>query len=217
MTKTCTCCHRELSVEEFHRNKTKKDGLATVCKACNKAYFSKYYAKNRDYHIKAVNARKARLYRKPRLSPEAAFWIQVEKQPNDGCWLWRGALDSQGGYGAYCWKGKKTLAHRLSWMLTYGDIPPGMCICHECDVPACVRPDHLFCGTQQDNQRDKLEKGRQSRGENNGRAKLTEGFVIEIKRLAAQGRTASQLARTFNVDPSTIRLIIKGKIWKDLP
>jgi hypothetical protein len=89
---------------------------------------------------------------------EARFWARVQKQPS--CWIWTGGHNGK-QYG-YVWVGKrKWLAHRLSWFLTRGEEPPrDMLVCHACDNPRCVRPDHLWLGTPQDNMDDKVAKGR---------------------------------------------------------
>ena len=78
-----------------------------------------------------------------------------------GCWIWMGYLVS-GGYGGIDISGKSQLAHRVSFGL--GNIPEGMCVCHKCDVPACINPAHLFLGTHADNILDMMSKGRGSRG-----------------------------------------------------
>jgi hypothetical protein len=94
------------------------------------------------------------------------FWSKVRK--TDGCWLWVGAHDDN-GYGRlgkpYGADGPSYVpAHRLSWILNRGPIPPGAHILHRCDVRECVRPEHLFLGTQAINMADKVAKGRQARG-----------------------------------------------------
>lgn len=79
--------------------------------------------------------------------------------PEAGCWLWLGSTSSR-GYGYSGIKGAPSLAHRASYEAFSGPIPAGMCICHKCDTPACVNPDHLFAGTNLDNMRDMCAKGR---------------------------------------------------------
>lgn len=77
----------------------------------------------------------------------------------DSCWLWDGALNSK-GYGSMGFLKKGWLAHRLSYTAFKGPIPDGLLVCHSCDVPSCVNPDHLWLGTTRDNQRDSESKGR---------------------------------------------------------
>jgi hypothetical protein len=83
------------------------------------------------------------------------FWCYVQK--TETCWLWTGPRTRY--YGNFCIGGKVVLAHRFSYELNIGSAI-GFCVCHRCDVPLCVRPDHLFKGTQADNLRDCISKGR---------------------------------------------------------
>lgn len=85
------------------------------------------------------------------------FWSKVNK--TDGCWLWIASRHKK-GYGQFKLDGKMRKAHRVAWELTYGPIPPDKNVCHTCDNPPCVRPDHLFLGTNGDNVRDAVKKGR---------------------------------------------------------
>ncbi len=97
---------------------------------------------------------------------EERFWAKVEK--GGGCWLWRGSLSR--GYGKFRTGGRGSIpanAHRVAWELTYGAIPVGegyhgTCVCHTCDNRSCVRPDHLFLGSNLDNARDCAAKQRTS-------------------------------------------------------
>lgn len=97
-------------------------------------------------------------------TPKVRFWRHVSKGPE--CWLWTGAPNSA-GYGMVgegpAGADRKILAHRLAWEIHFGPIPEGMFVCHHCDTPLCVRPDHLFLGTHTDNMRDMAAKGRQRR------------------------------------------------------
>src|SRR4029077_20972173 len=84
------------------------------------------------------------------------FWSKVNKI--DGCWLGTAAVAGKGDYGYFGFQGKIQRAHRVSWILTFGEIPDGLFVLHKCDTPLCVRPDHLFLGTQQDNVDDMARK-----------------------------------------------------------
>lgn len=88
---------------------------------------------------------------------ESRFWSKVSK--TDGCWLWT-ASGTDDGYGQLKFQGKRHYAHHLSVKLSGREIPVGMVVCHHCDTPACVRPDHLFIGTMKENQQDASNKGR---------------------------------------------------------
>lgn len=86
------------------------------------------------------------------------FWAKVNK--TDGCWLWTGCI-WPGGYGRFSvGRRKRYRAHRIAWVLTHGSIPDELDALHKCDTPLCVRPDHLFLGTHDDNMKDCASKGR---------------------------------------------------------
>ena len=89
------------------------------------------------------------------------FWVKADK--TESCWLWQ-ALKNKTGYGVVNYNYKTQLAHRVAWTLTHGDIPAGLYVCHKCDTPGCINPDHLFLGTQLENMRDMASKGRSRRG-----------------------------------------------------
>lgn len=140
------------------------------------------------------------------------FWKNVSKGDKDECWLWTAARRSN-RYGAFRAGNKCDSAHRFSWELHFGEIPEGMVVCHKCDNPPCVNPNHLFLGTHAENQRDKKIKGRAARGEANNKAKLTENDVREIRTLISQGLSSRQIASKFNVQHAAILTIKSGKNW----
>ena len=85
------------------------------------------------------------------------FWAKVDKSGD--CWLWT-ASKTKEGYGYFRFDGAMRKAHRMSWLLTNGEIPEGMLVCHTCDNPSCVNPKHLWLGTNRDNMDDMNAKGR---------------------------------------------------------
>lgn len=119
-----------------------------------------------------------------------------------GCWIWCGG-DFSYGYGAFSYNNQNRPAHRISWFLYRGEIPKGMMVCHRCDQPLCVNPEHLFLGTQRDNMADKVRKGRQARGESHGMSKLTDWEVMQIKGVKGF-RTAKDIASEFGITPERV-------------
>lgn len=117
------------------------------------------------------------------VDPEIRLWMKVQSNC-DGCWEWRGAR--KGGrmrYGTIHVGDKSVQVHRLSWILHFGPIPDNLFVCHKCDNPICVRPDHLFLGTNLDNCIDRDQKGRNVNllGEEHGRAVLTTNLVRTLR------------------------------------
>lgn len=135
------------------------------------------------------------------------FWDKVEQ--TDGCWLWRAYRDKD-GYGVFGIGGKNYRAHRFSWMLTRGLIPEGMCVCHTCDNPPCVHPDHLWLGDNRLNTLDRDLKGRQRPpyGERNGITKLTNEDADTIRCRVKNGEKQAQLVREYGSSPAAISNIV---------
>lgn len=156
-------------------------------------------------------------------SLEERFWTKVDKDgpvpvhcPEIGaCWVWTRSTNGP-GYGQFKGKEKPLLAHIQSWILHFGEIPSGLFVCHHCDNPPCVRPDHLFLGTPRDNTRDMIRKGRSklSRslpGENNPLAKLNDCQVAELRERADQGESRASLAQAYGLHHSTVSNIVSGR------
>lgn len=130
----------------------------------------------------------------------------------DACWEWAGKI-ARNGYGHLTiWVGpRKTTqgAHRVSWRLAHGDVPPGRYVLHRCDNRRCVRPTHLFLGTARDNARDAMAKCRFTTGERHGRTQLTDADVRDIR--AAKGIVGRrELAARYGVRPESINRIQRG-------
>lgn len=142
------------------------------------------------------------------------FVKKWKRNDETGCWEWIGARHRQ-GYGQFYIDGKILLSHRVAWMLRHGSMPtPEQKVCHRCDNPRCVNPDHLFLGSQADNARDCVAKGRANRarqfGETNPVARLTENQVRDIHRDQRQHR---EIASAYGVAESTISMIKRGRNW----
>lgn len=130
----------------------------------------------------------------------------------EGCWEWTGTKISD-GYGHVSYKGKLLLAHRLAYTAYVGDIPEGKLVLHKCDNPACFYPKHLEVGTQFDNMRDMMRKGRGTHGERSAKAKLTEKDVLEI---LDSNESNYKLAYKYDVGVTCVGDIRRGRTWKHL-
>src|SRR3990167_41875 len=146
---------------------------------------------------------------------------RVTVKPETKCWVWNGAVAGN-GYGQTYKKGKVIYAHRLSYELFFGEVEKGLFVCHRCDNPPCVNPEHLFLGTNADNVDDRNKKGRTAKGEHCGLSKLTEKQVTKIRSLyiPIRGRyhngkiTKKTLASKFKVSEKNIEKILSNKTWK---
>lgn len=146
------------------------------------------------------------------LSIEERFMKFIDKSEN-GCWIWNGHL-SEKGYGKFNIKSKQRIAHRVSYELFNGELKEGFFVCHQCDNPSCVNPEHLFLGTPENNVQDMLNKNRQAKGEKIARSKLTWNDVQEIRRLWNTGKYLYvDLARKFDYSAQNITKIIQNEIW----
>jgi hypothetical protein len=129
----------------------------------------------------------------------------------NGCWLLTSCIGNH-GYGQIRYGGKKVLAHRLSYSLYKGETN-GLHVLHKCDIKNCINPDHLFLGTDKDNSNDRDSKGRQSKGERQPAAKLTEDDVVRIKEAPSYWGVVKVLAERFGVKPCVSSWIRNGKRW----
>jgi len=153
------------------------------------------------------------------------FKEKIAPKNSNGCMEWMACL-SDNRYGAFITGSrtkrtrKRYIAHRLSYELFVGAIPKGKCVLHKCDNPKCVNPEHLFLGTQSDNMKDMIKKGRDFHvallGSKHGNAKLNEEQVMEIKDKIKNGISLIELSKIYNVSPENISSIKRGKTWKHI-
>lgn len=131
----------------------------------------------------------------------------------NGCVFFIGAKN-KGGYGTIHFNGRPKLAHRAAYELKNGPVPKGKFVCHSCDNPWCINPDHLFVGTAKDNTLDCIRKGRRRtrapKGESHYKSKLTLAAVSEIRTGALRG---TDYARKFGVSSAAVSMVKKGRTW----
>lgn len=139
------------------------------------------------------------------------FWDKVEKAGPAECWNYLGSKSAR--YGVFNMGGIKIKAHRMSYELSYGKLDSSDLVCHHCDNTRCVNPLHLFKGSQLDNMRDVINKGRKAnaKGVHNGNCKYSDKLVSEIRRKYSSGNyTQRQLAKIYGVGKSQIHNIVSG-------
>lgn len=144
------------------------------------------------------------------------FLERVDKQGDGGCWLWLGCKDKK-GYGIIQRNRKAERAPRIAWELYIGTIPDKLFVCHKCDNPSCVNPDHLFVGTLQDNTADMVAKQRQIQGETVGSSKLTTIQVIEIRQRYRDGVSQRALSKEYGITKSGIQHVVRRQTWRHIP
>lgn len=189
----------------------------SLCKICKKEFI--------PYSVSKVCSLKCRI-------------LEGCNKSENGCWLWKGAIG--GKYGKTRWYSKTISAHKASFLVFKGEVLKGLHVCHHCDNPLCVNPEHLWLGTQKDNMRDSVLKGRfkgtlgikwtkswrenflknlhpaNKKGEAHHLVKLSNEKVKEIRNLLNKGLKQKEIASKFRVCQSTIARIKRGRLWPHL-
>lgn len=203
--------------------------IPKICQQCNKQFSARTDASGK---FCSRSCAASRLWRDGILTPHGnnpdwrgtpieRFTKFISPEPNSGCWLWTGNANGAGKwiYGTLSVKRKTIRSHRFAWLFFRGPIPVGMDVLHKCDVTLCANPDHLFLGTDLDNQRDMIKKGRDSkrraliRGSSNYGAKLAEQQILAI---LSDNRRQKEIASEYGVSKSCIAMIKKKRNWKHI-
>lgn len=181
------------------------------CEECGKGFLAVRFQVRKGNGRFCSRACSARGYFRSNL--ELRFWGKIDKTTS--CWIWLGKR-SREGYGIMDIGRKHQRVHRISYLLAYGEFDQALFVCHHCDNPVCVRPDHLFLGDHEANMKDRDAKGRHTppRGEQQGNSVLTDAQVREIRRLRLLGYRFSDLVPLFPVSYRTIRNVCKNEAWK---
>lgn len=203
--KICPTCKIEKKWKEFVAN-------SKSCRSCNKKTCSICH---NIFQLKG---------KETYCSAKCNLLGSIEKNEND-CWIWQKCTTK--GYGNITHKGKWYAAHRLSYLIFRGEIPEGMHVCHKCDEPLCINPDHLWAATNKENHLDKISKGRSfdirpvrakskqmRRGENHGQAKLRDEDVKIIKSMLKNRSPISHVCEKFKASYGCIYAIKQGLTWK---
>ncbi len=143
------------------------------------------------------------------------FLSQIEK---NNCWIWKGGLGRH-GYAQHRMNNTPIVAYRAAWILFKGEIPKGICVCHRCDNKKCVNPDHLFLGTQSDNMKDMLEKGRRRKdlkGQDVPHSRLKDKDIKDIFEMRKNRYKIREIAEVFKVHKTHIGKILQRKKWKHI-
>ncbi len=165
--------------------------------------------------------------------------INFSEEDDSGCWNWNKGYRDKAGYGQLKYRGKVIGAHRASYLAFNGHIDPELYVCHSCDNPKCVNPEHLWQGTAKDNMQDCKAKGRladqrgkklspetlaklklnrikDAKGMRNPRAKLTDNDIRQIRGMNKNGYTHAQIAKEYGVNESHVSHINCRKAWSHI-
>jgi len=189
--------------------------MTGVCETCGVEFTPRVNKANR-FCSRVCTSIYARAVNSQRLKETALdrYWARVDIRSSDECWEWRGGLNTS-GYGHVSWFGARMQAHRVAYLLNVGPIGAGLHVLHRCDNRPCCNHNHLFTGTQADNNADRFVKGRSRgtslRGSQTSSAKLTEDDIRIIRSSPLSG---AELARQLGVSKTAVNLAREGHTWR---
>lgn len=154
------------------------------------------------------------------MTPDKQRFYNKISISESGCWLWKaGTTGGKMPYGKFWLNGTYMKAHRASYILHIGGIPDGACVCHKCDTPLCVNPEHLFIGSKRDNAIDMVTKGRGGQSKNPPRgdrrvdSKLTQEKVLDIRKRCSEGQSQSSVGKLYGIAQSAVCKIVNRIRW----
>lgn len=216
----CKDCKVNLTTENAAKKNAKY--YRNVCRSCRSknnmaynignpkrmAYMRQYIRRKgivKEYPCEYCKTLCYKKYARAFCKDECRFLAYVDK--TEGCWIWKGATQNK-GYGKLSFRGKKTaVASRVSYELFKGPLEGKLLVCHTCDNPSCVNPEHLFLGSNMENMLDMVEKGRQY-------SKLTPEQVLKIRKMWNNGSTQAKIMEEFKIGCGHLSNIIHRRIWK---
>lgn len=202
-------------------NRSKARGTARCCQICNlpMPFLDGRSSRRRYCSPECINAARRATYtpRTPAVRPSLAtrLWSRIRETPS-GCWEFTGYVDAATGYGQIGNEGRLVLTHRASWELTHGPIPSSLVIRHKCDNRPCINPEHLEIGTQADNVRDALERGRVARKFGLPHTRLSDDDVRSIRHSYASGTPSATLARQFGISSNYVTQLARRSYRSDV-
>lgn len=220
LNKKCRDCQIDLTTDnaakknaKYYRNECKSCRSKAVVKTMvgnpkRMAYMNAYNRKVgivKEHLCEGCGKLCYKNYEKAFCSDMCRFMSYVDKQ--EECWIWIGAKGAK-GYGMLCFKDNKTaIASRVSYELFKGPVENDKVICHTCDIPSCVNPDHLWAGSHIENMIDMTQKGRQH-------SKLNPVDVMRIRKLWEDGYSQEKIMELYNITSGTISSIVHRRTWK---